>query len=171
MDKTILKITSAIIAEFYLLVILSISTPLLAQDNGMSQVLKTLVPPTPEAAGMIRYGEYPVSPATGVPAIDIPLYTIVCDGYELPVSISYHASGIKVNDVASEVGLGWTLNAAGIVLRNICGAPDRIDGTSGWVTSKSALDAMITSVFKLGTIYKVTKSNYGEERKDTGKNK
>ncbi len=82
------------------------------------------LPISPQAAGLVRYGEYSVSPATGVPEISIPLYEVKLGEITLPVSISYHASGIKVDDVSSTVGLGWSLNAGGVITRNIVGAPD-----------------------------------------------
>lgn len=65
--------------------------------------------------------------ATGVPDISIPIYTIRLGAFELPVRLSYHASGIRVNDVASTVGLGWTLDAGGCISRSVNGAPD-LDG-------------------------------------------
>ena len=86
--------------------------------------LEQFLPPSPQAAALARYGEYPVSLATGVPEIKIPLYEIKLGNYTLPISISYHASGIKVDDVASTVGLGWVLNAGGAISRTIVGAPD-----------------------------------------------
>ena len=86
--------------------------------------LERFLPPSPQAAALARYGEYPVSLATGVPEISIPLYEIKLGSYTLPISISYHASGIKVDDVASTVGLGWVLNAGGAVSRTVVGAPD-----------------------------------------------
>lgn len=101
------------------------------QDNIINReqtdtysALEKFLPPSPQAAALARYGEYPVSLATGVPEISIPLYEIKLGEYTLPISISYHASGIKVDDVASTVGLGWVLNAGGVVSRTICGAPD-----------------------------------------------
>lgn len=84
--------------------------------------LDNITLPTPQAASFMRYGDIPVSPATGIPSIDIPLYTVECDGYRLPISISYHASGIKVDDIASVVGLGWSLNAGGLVSRTVMGS-------------------------------------------------
>jgi YD repeat-containing protein len=84
----------------------------------------TIIQPSPQAQAFMRYGEIPVDYSTGVPNISIPLYTVKGKKLELPISISYHASGIKVNDIASEVGLGWVLNCGGIVSRTVFGKPD-----------------------------------------------
>ena len=92
--------------------------------SAQTHVADSLLPLSPQAASLARYGEYPVSYATGVPDISIPIYTIKLGSYSLPISISYHASGIKVADVASTVGLGWTLNAGGAISRTVEGAPD-----------------------------------------------
>lgn len=74
--------------------------PLLhAQEEASSiSILNRVVPPSPEAAALARYGEYPVGHTTGVPKIEIPLYDIQLGDYHLPISISYHASGIRVDD-------------------------------------------------------------------------
>lgn len=79
---------------------------------------------SPQAVAFSRYGEYPVSHATGVPQINIPLYEIQFKDIKLPISISYHASGIKVDDVATPVGLGWVLNSGGLITRRISGVAD-----------------------------------------------
>jgi YD repeat-containing protein len=42
----------------------------------------------------------------------------------MPVSLSYHASGLKVQEQASWVGAGWVLNAGGVITRSVMGAPD-----------------------------------------------
>ena len=94
------------------------------EEENTYSPLEQFLPPSPQAAALARYGEYPVSLATGVPEIKIPLYEIKLGKYTLPISISYHASGIKVDDVASTVGLGWVLNAGGAISRTIVGAPD-----------------------------------------------
>ncbi|WP_217607267.1 RHS repeat domain-containing protein [Chitinophaga sp. GbtcB8] len=72
---------------------------------------------SPNVTNLGQYGDYPVDPSTGVPSIDIPLYIVKGSKLELPLSLSYHASGIKVDQEASFVGLGWVLNAGGIVTR------------------------------------------------------
>ncbi|MDR2994333.1 MAG: hypothetical protein LBV11_11015, partial [Bacillus cereus] len=85
------------------------------------------VPPTPEAAAFLKYGEYPVSYNIGIPDISIPIYTIKSGELTLPISLSYHAGGIKLEELASSVGLGWTLNAGGVVNKTVMGTPDRGD--------------------------------------------
>lgn len=103
----------------------------LAQANSNQNLqLPTIIPPSPTAQNFMRYGEIPVDYSTGVPKIEIPIYTIKGKQLELPISISYHASGIKVYDIASEVGLGWVLNAGGIVSRTVFDAKDENGATS-----------------------------------------
>ena len=95
-----------------------------AQTDPADQLLKTIVHPSPQSAAYARYGEYPVDHSTGVPKIEIPLYTLNTGDYELPITLSYHASGIKVMDVSGPVGLGWVLNAGGVISRTVCGVSD-----------------------------------------------
>lgn len=83
--------------------------------------LPNVLPPSPAAANFLRYGEIPIDYSTGVPNISIPLYTVKGHKLELPLSISYHASGIKVEDKASTIGLGWVLNAGGLINQTILG--------------------------------------------------
>ena len=47
----------------------------------------SLIPPAPEAAALMGYVETPVSPFTGQPAINLPLYTLRQGALELPVSV------------------------------------------------------------------------------------
>lgn len=103
-----------------------------AQDGGdMNNHLLRIndyVPAIPEAAGMQLYGNIPVSEYTGTPDISIPLYTLKCGRIELPITLSYHASGVKVAQEATWVGLGWNLLAGGCVNLNAVG---KVDATSG----------------------------------------
>lgn len=81
-------------------------------------------PLTPNAASIGKYGEIPVSLCTGIPNIQIPIFDIVVKDFHLPISLNYHASGIKVEDIPSWVGMGWTLNAGGVLSRRQLGIPD-----------------------------------------------
>jgi len=101
-------------------------------SNGQSSQnyqMPKIIPASPQAQNFMRYGEIPVDFSTGIPNIDIPLYTIKGNKLTLPLSISYHASGIKVNDVASEVGLGWVFNGKGLISRTTNGRRDEAKST------------------------------------------
>lgn len=90
----------------------------------LAQGMPNVIPPSPEAASVFKFSEVPVSLYTGLPNIDIPLFEIESGGVKVPISLSYHARGIKVAEIASRVGLGWTLNAGGIISRQIRGLTD-----------------------------------------------
>ena len=82
------------------------------------------VPQTPEAAAFVKYGDIPVQMYTGTPSISIPLFTLQGREVSIPLSLGYDASGIKVDQLATWVGLGWNLNAGGAVTRQVQGLPD-----------------------------------------------
>lgn len=84
-----------------------------------------IIPSNPTAAAFARYDEIPVDPSTGVPQIQIPLYTIQSHKLQVPLVLSYHASGIKVNDISTPVGLGWVISGmTGLVSRTVVDRPD-----------------------------------------------
>lgn len=88
--------------------------------------------PSPNAAALGKYADYPISYFTGVPAITIPLYTLKDGPANINLSLSYHASGNKVSDVASWTGLGWVLNAGGVITRTVKSNPD--EGSNGFLS-------------------------------------
>jgi hypothetical protein len=81
---------------------------------------------TPQAASLSRYVEYPVSYYNGLAQISIPVYEVVCGDITVPISLSYHGSGIRVQEEASWVGLGWTLNAGGVIIHDVKGRNDEV---------------------------------------------
>jgi YD repeat-containing protein len=93
-------------------------------SNATDQNIPKIIPPSPEAASLGIYGDIPVSMYTGVPNISIPIYQIKSRDIVVPISISYHASGIKINQESSSVGLGWALNSGGVVTRTIVNKND-----------------------------------------------
>jgi len=109
--------------KIYLLII-QLSLCLSIYSQNISQTFPTVVEPSPQVSNFERYGNIPVGNATGVPEISIPICTVKSGNFEMPISLSYHASGIKVKDMSSWVGLGWSLMAGGYITRNIKGVPD-----------------------------------------------
>ncbi|PSL32015.1 RHS repeat domain-containing protein [Chitinophaga ginsengisoli] len=74
-----------------------------------------------------------VGPATGAVDLSIPLYSYSDgDKLSLNVNVAYTAgNGVKVNELASEVGLGWKLNTGGSISRIAMGKPDDQYGNLG----------------------------------------
>lgn len=61
---------------------------------------------------------------TGTPNITVPLTEAKTGNITIPIYLSYNATGNKVEDIASNVGLGWTLNTGGSIKRIVRGIPD-----------------------------------------------
>jgi len=84
----------------------------------------TIIPPAPEAASLGQYGNVPISFYTGRINLSIPLYEIKGKEISLPISLSYNSGGVKVAEDPGWVGMGWTLNAGGVITRSVFGRPD-----------------------------------------------
>ncbi|TAE36587.1 MAG: RHS repeat protein [Runella slithyformis] len=98
-----------------------------ALQNQINNFLPRPQPKNPEAAALGRFGSHPVQLSSGLPSIEIPLYDINVGSLRLPIALKYHASGIKVGDVASSVGLGWALEAGGRISRSTVGRDDELE--------------------------------------------
>jgi hypothetical protein len=66
------------------------------------------VPQSPNVASLGQYGTYQVNLYTGLPDISIPLFEATSGSLKAPITLSYHAAGIRYTDQASWVGLGWS---------------------------------------------------------------
>ncbi|WP_223606932.1 hypothetical protein [Chryseobacterium sp. OSA05B] len=86
-------------------------------------------PTSPEVAMFKRFGDIPVSHYTGVSGTEILLYTLNQYGFSIPISLNYQASGIKLDDQATWVGLGWNLMPEGIIYQDVKGKADQSDGS------------------------------------------
>lgn len=109
-----------------------------AQNHDASFVQPpAMTPVSPNAASLGIFGDIPVGHYTGIPSISLPLYEFDFDGMKFPISLNYHASGIKVGQEASWVGLGWALNAGGSVIKNIQGYDDFEHNPTGYFYAPS----------------------------------
>lgn len=79
---------------------------------------------TPEASALGQYGTYQTSGYTGVPNISVPLFSISSGNFSMPLELCYDASGIKVDQQATYVGLGWNLIMGGSISQIVCGKND-----------------------------------------------
>jgi hypothetical protein len=94
-------------------------TPAVAQNGSWAVSL-----PSPTAASLGRFSDVPVSLYTGLPTIDIPLFTARGRTLQLPIGLDYHAAGIRVEEFGGWVGLGWKLEAGGAITRSVRGLAD-----------------------------------------------
>jgi hypothetical protein len=78
----------------------------------------------PEIAFANRFKDIPVNLYTGTPIINLPLYTLSEAGSSVPISLNYNASGMKAHEVATWCGIGWSLNAGGMITRIVQDVPD-----------------------------------------------
>jgi len=109
---------------FYILAFVSLSNPGISQTQYGKMTIAS-----PNAASLGKFVDIPVSYHTGLPQINVPIYTIKEGTLQLPISLSYHPGGVKVADPASWVGAGWALNAGGVITRTVRGIPDEAANT------------------------------------------
>jgi hypothetical protein len=93
---------------------------------------------------------------TGTAQVSVPICEFGAKELSIPVSLNYTAGrGVKVQDYATSVGLGWQLNAGGGVSRVVRGFPDEYsNGYTGtglwgqkvanWKNNNAALPNQIT---------------------------
>src|SRR5690554_2949934 len=93
-----------------------LSFSLFSQAPGITE-LPSLVPPSPTAFQMTRYGDVPINESTGNISPSIPIYTYKAGRLELPISMSFQGNGVKVDQAATWTGINWNLNAGGVITR------------------------------------------------------
>jgi hypothetical protein len=91
------------------------------QLKGQTQFHETnkIIPPSPTATGLGIYGSVPINMYNGSPNINIPIYDISTASNLVKIFMQYDASGTRVQQDASWSGLGWSLNAGGVITRTV----------------------------------------------------
>ncbi|MCJ7935351.1 MAG: hypothetical protein MUW56_17415 [Chryseobacterium sp.] len=97
-----------------------------------AQYIPKIVPPSPNAASIAKFVESPVSYYRGSANVGIPLFSINTGDIPLNVSIQYDTKGVRVAEVASSLGAGWSLSAGGLITRQVRHRPDEY--TRGYLT-------------------------------------
>ena len=98
--------------------------------GDVQKLLPQITAKSPNVSGLERHGDYPVNMYSGLANIEIPLYEVKIGNLVVPVKLAYHASGNKVTDNASWVGLGWSLVGDYVITRNVRGLADERDFTN-----------------------------------------
>ena len=91
-----------------------------------------VIPKTPTAASFEKFISNPVDLHTGKQNVSLPIHTLTVGKLSIPIVLRYNSSGMKVDEVADFVGLGWNLAAGGVVSSNVNGIPDEIGWSNGY---------------------------------------
>lgn len=107
--------------------------------------IKTIFPPTPNVATLLKFTDQEVNLSRGTPKISIPIYNISLGTVNYPVSLEYFAGGNKVSDIASNVGLGWSLVGKGVLTRVVKNLPD--DAVNGYMYNVNTIPVLWDKYF------------------------
>lgn len=99
---------------------LFLSCLLLIFYNGYAQIpseAKNIQ--SPNATSFAIFGEVPISYYSGIPSIQVPLYTVKENEIAVPLALNYHAGGFKPDMHPGWVGLNWNFTAGGVITRTV----------------------------------------------------
>ncbi|MBL7728145.1 MAG: hypothetical protein JNM68_10680, partial [Dinghuibacter sp.] len=126
------KFISACMGPFILLSVFAQSGSTLLKPD-----VPKVIPPAPNAASLGKFGEIPVNYSSGIPSIGHPIFSWGRGKLNVSLGLSYHAGGHKVEDMPSDVGLGWSLTGVARVSRAARGLPDD-DPINGFIHTPAA---------------------------------
>lgn len=113
------------------------------ENTTIPSSMSPTIPPTPQATALTRLAEYQANNWTGTPDISIPLFDMDCDGYTIPLRLSYEAQPLKPGYVLDVYGRGWTLSGGSCVSRVIrSGADETNDFEIDEKTLNQSFDAL-----------------------------
>lgn len=108
------------------IILLSLTVVSVGQTIQAQQGTTNIVPPSPQADEMIRYGNQPLNEYKGMAQINIPIAEIKEKDLSNSINLVYASLGVKVNDISNNVGVSWLLNAGGVITRTINDLPDEM---------------------------------------------
>ncbi|MBN9295352.1 MAG: hypothetical protein J0I41_00005 [Filimonas sp.] len=83
-----------------------------------------VIPPPPTVAEIGHYGQASAKLSDGSFGTQIPLYEYKTKHLSFPISLVYNTNGLKVDKVASRVGMDWMLMAGGSIGKMVLGKDD-----------------------------------------------
>lgn len=117
-------------------------------------LMQSIAPAAPTAASLGRYGNHPVDLSTGLVPLSISLYEVNCGTLSVPIRLTYHGGGVKVEQDATWVGLGWDLEFGGSVVRTVNGFVDELENYSNVPSAANISYQLANNDFSnYGTIY------------------
>jgi YD repeat-containing protein len=113
------------------LIILFVNISLFGQLNNSHEEYMKRVLNSTQKPNDWKFSDYSkegnVDVSTGRFGITIPFTNIENQYLSIPISLSYSTSGVKVDENASEIGMGWDLIAGGQISRKVNGREDDLE--------------------------------------------
>jgi len=132
---------------------------LIILNDVKSQNVKTVNSlASPNATSLGLFGEIPISLFSGTPQISFPLYEVEQGNLSVPLSLNYHASGVRPDVHPGWVGMNMNLMAGGAITRTVKGIPDE----TYWLQHALFLDSYNSTFIqggKIGYFYNAYKLN------------
>jgi hypothetical protein len=85
---------------------------------------------SPNAAGLGTFGQYDISPFTGLANIDVNVFSFNEGDIPVECKLRYFSGGVKPSQHPGWVGQNWTLNVGGVVTRKVNGGVDEVATSS-----------------------------------------
>lgn len=104
----------------------------LAAQAIKGQTIPEVIEPSVNAKQFISGSQSNLDMATGNLTVSIPLYTLPGGDISAPVSIVFSGRDITYSSEASNIGLGWSLMAGGVITRTVRDQPDHHDWGERW---------------------------------------
>jgi RHS repeat-associated protein len=129
-------------SKFYLdtLKIKGIS-PNLSSGGNNNGYIPEVIPPSPNAASLGKFGDISLNLSSGLFNLPIPLYTATERSISVPIGLQYRYTGFRPSEDGGVCGRGWSLFAGGVITRSQKGAwqdekiIDASAGQGGYLTS------------------------------------
>ncbi len=118
-----------VLIHFLILCCNSVYSQQVTDNRVFNRELSGLSVSSPDVWSFHKYIMNPIGLYRGTPDVSIPLYMLKDGQIEIPIVLRYNTSGIKVEEEASWVGLGWNLNLGGFVTRVVVDGFDDDDDT------------------------------------------
>lgn len=117
-----------LLAFLWIFLILNVADAYPQQTNFENELI---IPPSPNATAISKYGAIPIGGATGIPSVNVPIYSWSNTNFPqgIDVSLNYFAGGLQVDQISSNIGMGWSLQAGGVISRVMRGIPDETESS------------------------------------------
>jgi hypothetical protein len=148
--------------KYFKKVVLSFCVFTVFQHTGYTQSIapatkgQNYTPASPNVSQFQKYGDIPVNYSSGIPSISIPVWNIEMNNFNWPITLNYHSIGVQVAEVAGNVGLGWTINATGIVSAKVIGGNDLVNPNYGNISKRYLQTGGYSSAFGGCVLYNQT---------------